>query len=58
MEAINNRLNPVEERQEWLSIIDRWKEQYPLRYGNSAEGRIMPQHIIEKYMSLRKGKPL
>ena len=50
LQAINSRLQPVgsEERLEWQGMIDRWKDEYPLRYGSSPEGRIMPQHIIEK----------
>lgn len=57
--AINGRLSPVEEsqRQDWLATINLWKQQYPLCYGSSAEGRIMPQYVIEKYTNSRKGKP-
>ena len=60
LQAVNSRLSPVEEsqRKEWLATIDRWKEQYPMRYGASAEGRIMPQHIIEKIYELTQGEAI
>lgn len=58
LQAINSRLAPVEDRQEWLSIIDRWKDEYPLRYGTSPEGRIMPQHIVEKIYELTQGEAI
>jgi CO dehydrogenase/acetyl-CoA synthase epsilon subunit len=52
LQAINKRLDPVEEYSEWHKIIDRWKAKYPLRYGRSGEGRIMPQHVVEKISEL------
>jgi len=58
--AINGRLSPVEEsqRQDWLATINLWKQQYPLCYGSSAEGRIMPQYVIEKIYELTKGEAI
>lgn len=60
LQAINSRLQPVEveKRQEWQGMIDRWKDEYPLRYGSSPEGRIMPQHIIEKIGELTQGEAI
>jgi acetolactate synthase-1/2/3 large subunit len=60
LQAINSRLQPVdsEKRQEWQGMIERWKDEYPLRYGTSAEGRIMPQHIIEKIGELTQGEAI
>jgi len=58
LSAINKRLNPVEEFGEWHRIIDRWKAEYPLRYGTCAEGRIMPQHVIEKISELTQGEAI
>lgn len=58
--AINQRLEAIEleELSEWHETIDRWKEEYPLRYGDSSEGRIMPQHIIEEVYSLTQGEAI
>ena len=55
--AINQRLEAIEseELNEWHETIHRWKEEYPLRYGDSSEGRIMPQHVIEEVYSLTRG---
>lgn len=58
LKAINARLSLAEERSEWLEIIDRWKDQYPLCYGASTEGRIMPQHIIEKIYDMTQGEAI
>ncbi|MEQ8175585.1 MAG: biosynthetic-type acetolactate synthase large subunit [Syntrophomonadaceae bacterium] len=58
LRAINDRLDPVEGTSEWHASIDRWKEEYPLRYGIPCEGRIMPQHIIEKISALTKGEAI
>lgn len=58
LQAINKRLDPVEEYSEWHQIIDRWKAEYPLRYGISREGRIMPQHVIEKISDLTQGEAI
>jgi len=56
--AINGRLEPVEEFGEWHKTIDRWKEEFPMRYGPSAEGRIMPQHVVEKIYELTGGEAI
>ncbi|MDD3890417.1 MAG: biosynthetic-type acetolactate synthase large subunit, partial [Syntrophomonadaceae bacterium] len=48
LSAINQRLSQVEETSEWHEMIGRWKDEFSLRYGTSSDGRIMPQHIIEK----------
>jgi acetolactate synthase-1/2/3 large subunit len=58
LQAINKRLDPVEEYSEWHKIIDRWKAKYPLRYGRSGEGRIMPQHVVEKISELTQGEAI
>ncbi|MGI6468112.1 MAG: biosynthetic-type acetolactate synthase large subunit [Syntrophomonadaceae bacterium] len=55
LQAINQRLEPVEELSEWHQTIDRWKMEYPLRYPASREGRIMPQHVIESIYDLTQG---
>ncbi len=58
--AINQRLDNIEpeELREWHETIDRWKEEFPLRYGESSEGRIMPQHIVEEIHSLTQGEAI
>lgn len=56
--AINQRLEPAEHYGEWHKTIDRWKEEFPVRYGPSAEGRIMPQHVVEKIYELTEGEAI
>lgn len=58
LQAINSRIETVEEYGEWHQIIDRWKAEYPLRYGASCEGCIMPQHVIEKISELTQGEAI
>ncbi|HZK43917.1 MAG TPA: biosynthetic-type acetolactate synthase large subunit [Syntrophomonadaceae bacterium] len=57
LQVINSKLEVVEEKhnQEWLETIERWKDEYPLRYSPSVEGRIMPQHVVEKIYDLTNG---
>ncbi|NLW90771.1 MAG: biosynthetic-type acetolactate synthase large subunit [Syntrophomonadaceae bacterium] len=56
--AINQRLDAVEGYSEWHKTIDRWKEEFPMRYGPSAEGRIMPQHVVEMIYELTGGEAI
>lgn len=58
LSSINQRLDEVEGYSEWHKTIDRWKEEFPMRYGPSAEGRIMPQHVVEKIYELTKGEAI
>ncbi len=58
LQGINQRLDEVTEYWEWHQTIDRWKEEFPLRYGNSCEGRIMPQNVIEKIYDLTRGNAI
>lgn len=58
LEAINQGLEPIDEFSAWHQTVDRWKAEYPLVYRASTEGRIMPQHIIEKIYDVTKGKAI
>lgn len=58
LRAINERLDSVDKFNEWHTVIDRWKDEYPLRYASASEDRIMPQHIIEKIYALTQGKAI
>ncbi|MDD2586216.1 MAG: biosynthetic-type acetolactate synthase large subunit [Syntrophomonadaceae bacterium] len=58
LSAINQRLSQVEETSEWHEMIGRWKDEFSLRYGTSSDGRIMPQHIIEKISDITRGEAI
>ncbi len=60
LEAINAKLEKVEDdhNSEWLQAIERWKDEYPMRYGQSADNRLMPQHVIEKIYDLTQGEAI
>jgi acetolactate synthase-1/2/3 large subunit len=58
LQGLLPRLQPESDLKEWLETIERWKDEYPLRYGASTEGRIPPQHIIEKISELTNGEAI
>lgn len=58
LEALLPRLESREETTEWHHTIARWKDEFPLRYGNPSAGRIMPQHIVEKIYDLTQGESI
>lgn len=55
LQALLPRLEEKDSLDEWHSIIERWKDEFPMSYGEPSEGRIMPQHIIEKVYDLTQG---
>jgi len=58
LQALLPRIETREEPGEWHEMIARWKDEAPLRYGSPSEGRIMPQHIIEKLFDITKGEAI
>jgi acetolactate synthase-1/2/3 large subunit len=58
LQALIPRLQTRKELSEWHQTISRWKDEYPLRYGKSSEGRIMPQHVVEKICELTQGEAI
>ncbi|NLB51497.1 MAG: biosynthetic-type acetolactate synthase large subunit [Syntrophomonadaceae bacterium] len=58
LQAINKRLDEVEGSSEWLTAIDRWKDEFPIRYPASVEGRIMPQEVIERIYQRTQGEAI
>lgn len=58
LQGINPRVEALEGLTEWNRTIDRWKAEYPLRYGLSSEGRLMPQHVIEKISDVTQGNAI
>ncbi|HPT69586.1 MAG TPA: biosynthetic-type acetolactate synthase large subunit [Syntrophomonas sp.] len=58
LQGLLPRLEPQSDLKEWLETIERWKDEYPLCYAASTEGRIPPQHIIEKISDLTDGEAI
>ncbi|NMC27374.1 MAG: biosynthetic-type acetolactate synthase large subunit [Syntrophomonadaceae bacterium] len=58
LQALLPRIEAREELGEWHEMIARWKDEAPLRYGSPSQGRIMPQHIIEKLFDITKGEAI
>jgi acetolactate synthase-1/2/3 large subunit len=59
LREIIHRIKARPERTEWHELIDRWKEDFPLTYGESPEDdSIMPQYVIEKIYDITDGKAI
>ncbi len=58
LQGLLPRLEPNSDLAAWHSTIERWKDTYPLSYGQSSEDRIMPQHVIEKICSMTEGEAI
>ncbi len=58
LQALVPRIESREELGEWHKTIARWKDEYPLRYGRASEGRIMPQHVVEKIYDVTQGNAI
>jgi acetolactate synthase-1/2/3 large subunit len=39
----------------WIATVDQWKQQFPLRYSQDAEGPLKPQHVVERLSALTGG---
>lgn len=58
LQALLPRIEQREELDDWHKTIDRWKDEYPMYYGAASQGRIMPQHIVEKIYDLTRGEAI
>jgi len=58
LQGLLPRLQPGPDLKEWHETIERWKDEYPLCYPGSTEGRIPPQHVIEKISELTNGEAI
>ncbi|NLV20652.1 MAG: biosynthetic-type acetolactate synthase large subunit [Syntrophomonadaceae bacterium] len=58
LQGLLPRLQPGPDLKEWHETIERWKDEYPLCYEGSTEGRIPPQHVIEKISELTNGEAI
>ncbi|MEN6463181.1 MAG: biosynthetic-type acetolactate synthase large subunit [Syntrophomonas sp.] len=58
LQAILQRVQPVNELSEWNKTIDRWKQESPLRYGEPCERGIMPQQVLEELNLITNGETI
>ncbi|MDD3894048.1 MAG: biosynthetic-type acetolactate synthase large subunit [Syntrophomonadaceae bacterium] len=58
LQSINQRLEAAEAVGEWLATIDRWKDEFPMVFPESAEGRIMPQDVVERIYQHTQGEAI
>jgi acetolactate synthase-1/2/3 large subunit len=53
-----NRIVERADSDEWLEKVKKWKEQYPLTYQPSKNGRVKPQHVVEEIYRATDGKAI
>jgi acetolactate synthase-1/2/3 large subunit len=58
LQALIQRLKPVDDFSPWHETIDRWKEDAPLGYNSDNSTRIMPQMVIEKIYEKTRGEAI
>src|ERR1700691_867825 len=39
----------------WIATVSQWKQQFPLRYNQDADGPLKPQHVVERLSALTGG---
>jgi acetolactate synthase-1/2/3 large subunit len=39
----------------WLRCLDDWKQRFPLRYTQEADGPLKPQHVVERLSAMTGG---
>ncbi len=40
---------------DWIATLDRWKQQFPLRYTQDPDGPLKPQYVTERLSALTGG---
>jgi len=45
----------VPDTRDWLSVLDGWKRQFPLRYHQDSDGPLKPQYVTERLSALTGG---
>ena len=43
---------------QWTDTVEEWKREYPMVYGKSNEGRLMPQEVLSKLDDIIKGEAI
>ena len=61
LKNVLERFNKEIDKQEhgpWVQQIKKWKDEYPVAYGDSKEGRLMPQHVLESLDKILQGNAI
>lgn len=53
----NKRLDQMEHK-DWVETVKGWKKEYPISYGESKEGRLMPQEVLSKLDKILNGNAI
>lgn len=57
LENFNKSIDRLDHK-EWNEQLKQWKDEYPLAYGKSVEGKLMPQEIMEAINKIVKGNAI
>lgn len=54
LEKFNKSIDKLE-HEDWVNQLKEWKEEYPFTYGESKEGKLMPQQVLSSLNNILKG---
>jgi len=54
LRTLDNGAGPAD-RADWVERTARWKRAYPLRYTQTSDGPLKPQHVVERLSALTGG---
>lgn len=54
LEELNRSIEGLEHKA-WNERLIKWREQYPFRYGQSKEGKLMPQEVLQSLDKVLQG---
>ncbi len=57
LENFNNSIEKLDHK-EWNAQLLEWKRDYPISYGESKEGRLMPQEVLEHLDRILQGNAI
>ncbi len=57
LEKLNEIVEPGDYA-DWVKTVTAWKEQYPLRYTQEADGPVKPQYVIEQVCDAVNGNAI
>ncbi len=57
LENFNNSIEKLEHK-EWNAQLLEWKKDYPMSYGESREGRLMPQEVLQQLDKVLQGNAI
>ncbi len=57
LENFNKAIDKLDHK-EWIDQVNEWKKEYPMGYGESKDGRLMPQEVLEELDKILQGNAI